>query len=163
MHGQTYQCHPIACAAALEVQRIIHRDGLLRNVVAMGNLLSTRLRDLLSEHPNVGDIRGRGLFWGIELVANRSTKVPFPAVDGVALRIAEFGLKEPYCVAVYPASGTVDGINGDHIIISPAYNTTTEEIEDIAIRVQRVVNDYFASKMLKVENRSLGEICKTRM
>lgn len=111
----------------------------------MGVFLSTRLTELLSEHPNVGNIRGRGLFWGIEFVADKSAKRPFPSSAGVALNIAEFGLREPYCIAVYPSSGTVDGINGDHIIISPAYNTTAAEIEVIVNRVHRLINDYFAS------------------
>ncbi len=64
-HGQTYQGHPLACAAALEVQRIIREDGLVENVRKMGQLLSDLLRQRLSQHPNVGDIRGRGLFWGV--------------------------------------------------------------------------------------------------
>ncbi|KAK7756736.1 hypothetical protein SLS62_001179 [Diatrype stigma] len=144
VHGHTYQGHPIACAAALEVQRIIGKDNLLQNVVDMGALLSKRIHELLSEHPNVGNIRGRGLFWGIELVADKLTKEPFPPSAGVALGLAEFGLKEPYCVAVYPSSGTVDGIKGDHIILSPAYNTTAIEIEDIVARVHRLIHDYFA-------------------
>ena len=146
MHGQTYQCHPISCAAALEVQKIIREEKLLQNVTAMGTLLSARLRELLSGHPNVGDIRGRGLFWGIELVADKATKKPFPAKAGVAFNMAMAGLREPYCIAVYPSSGTVDGIEGDHIIISPPYNTTASEIEDITDRVYRLIRDYCASK-----------------
>lgn len=82
----------------------------------MGRLLSTRLRDLLASHPNVGDIRGSGLFWGIEFVQDKATKEPFPSSSNVALAMAELGLTRPYCVAVYPSSGTVDGVNGDHII-----------------------------------------------
>ncbi|EMR62213.1 putative class iii protein [Eutypa lata UCREL1] len=145
VHGHTYQGHPVACAAALEVHKIIGKENLVQNVASMGSLLSTRLHELLSEHPNVGNIRGRGLFWGIEFVADKPTKRPFPSSAGVALGVAEFGLREPYCIAVYPSAGTVDGINGDHIIISPAYNTTAAEIEDIASRVHRLINDYFAS------------------
>lgn len=112
----------------------------------MGELLSTRLRERLSEHRNVGDIRGRGLFWGIELVADKPTKKPFAVADGVAFNMAMKGLKEPYCIAVYPSSGTVDGIDGDHIILAPPYNTTAAEIEDIADRVHRLIRDYFGSK-----------------
>ncbi|RYP82747.1 hypothetical protein DL769_001556 [Monosporascus sp. CRB-8-3] len=108
-------------------------------------LLSTRLDELLSEHPNVGDIRGRGFFWGIELVADKSTRRPFPATAGVASGIVELGLKEPYCVALYPGTGTVDGVAGDHVIVSPAYNTTAADIEEIASLVYRLINDYFAS------------------
>lgn len=68
-HGQTYQGHPVACAAALEVQKIIREDNLLLNVRAMGKLLEGLLRGRLGSHDNVGDIRGRGLFWGVRLKA----------------------------------------------------------------------------------------------
>ncbi|RYP06765.1 hypothetical protein DL764_002962 [Monosporascus ibericus] len=149
-HGHTYQAHPLACAAALEVQRIIRKEDLIRNAATLGSLLSTRLDELLSEHPNVGDIRGRGFFWGIELVADKSNKRPFPAAAGVASGIVELGLKEPYCVALYPGTGTVDGVAGDHIIVSPAYNTTAAEIEEIASLVYRLIKDYFASMYSRI-------------
>lgn len=67
-HGQTYQGHPIACAAALEVQRVIREEKLVENVAKMGKFLEKGLRDKLSSHPNVGDIRGKGLFWGVRIL-----------------------------------------------------------------------------------------------
>lgn len=67
MHGQTYQGHPVACAAALEVQRIIKEEGLVENVAVMGRHLETLLKQRLAGHSHVGDIRGRGLFWGVRL------------------------------------------------------------------------------------------------
>ena len=76
-HGHTYICHPMACAAALAVQEVIARDDLLANVKAMGAHLSRRLGERFGNHPHVGDIRGRGLFMGVELVEDRSTKAPF--------------------------------------------------------------------------------------
>ncbi|KAF2968228.1 hypothetical protein GQX73_g5299 [Xylaria multiplex] len=109
VHGHTYQGHPVTCAAALEVQKIMREDNLVQNVSKMGGLLSARLKELLINHPNVGDIRGSGLFWGIEFVADRTTNKPFPSSSGVALGIAELGLTKPYCTAVYPSSGTADG------------------------------------------------------
>lgn len=115
----------------------------------MGKLLSTRLRHLLAGHPNVGDIRGSGLFWGIEFVMDKITKEPFPSSSNIALAIAELGLKRPYCVAVYPSSGTADGVNGDHIIISPPYNISPTDVETIATTVQRLVIDYFATQDAK--------------
>ncbi|KAI1264251.1 pyridoxal phosphate-dependent transferase [Xylariaceae sp. FL1019] len=147
VHGHTYQGHPITCAAALEVQNIIREQNLIQNVAEMGKVLSQRLVELLGDHPNVGNIRGRGLFLGIEFVADRATKEPFPAADNVALDLAETGLQEPYHMAVYPSSGTADGVNGDHIIISPAYNITKDDVEKIATTVQRLVVDYFARKI----------------
>ncbi|KAI1757351.1 exocyst complex protein exo70 [Xylaria castorea] len=146
VHGHTYQGHPIAASAALEVQRIIREENLVQNVSNMGELLSARLRDLLASHPNVGDIRGSGLFWGVEFVMDKTTNKPFPSSSGVALEMAELGLTEPYYMAVYPSSGTADGVNGDHIIISPPYNISAADVETIATTVQRLVINYFASK-----------------
>ncbi|KAI1431631.1 exocyst complex protein exo70 [Xylaria sp. CBS 124048] len=144
VHGHTYQGHPITCAAALEVQRIIGEEKLVENVSNMGRLLSERLRDLLAKHPNVGDIRGTGLFWGIEFVMDKETKEPFPSSSNVALGIAELGITAPYCIAVYPSSGTADGVNGDHVIVSPPYNVSPTDVEMIATTVQRLVTDFFA-------------------
>ncbi|KAI1846771.1 hypothetical protein JX265_014022 [Neoarthrinium moseri] len=146
VHGHTYQGHPVACAAALEVQKIISQDHLLENVREMGKLLSEGLIRRLSSHPNVGNIRGRGLFWGIEFVSEQSTKKSFPNEAGVAMGIAELGLTESYGIAVYPGTGTVDGISGDHVIVSPPYNTTADEIEEIMSIIERLVNDYFKEK-----------------
>lgn len=112
----------------------------------MGSLLSELLTQGLGSHPNVGDIRGRGLFWGIEFVADKAGAVPFPAEDHVAMDIAELGLGEKYGIAVYPGSGTVDGIRGDHIIIAPPYNITKEDVKFIAETVSRLVTDYFSAK-----------------
>lgn len=146
MHGHTYQAHPVACAAALEIQKIIKEENLIENVQKMGKLLSERLFESLSSHPNVGNIRGRGLFWGIEFVSDKATRQPFPVTDNVAMGIAELGLTKPYGIAIYPGTGTVDGINGDHFIVSPAYNITADEIEEIATIVHRLVVDYFEQK-----------------
>jgi adenosylmethionine-8-amino-7-oxononanoate aminotransferase len=145
VHGHTYQGHPAGCAAALEVQRIIREDNLLENVRAMGKLLSTRLQERLGAHPNVGNIRGKGLFWGIEFVADKETMAPFPAGDRVALTICERGLTREYGISVYPGNGSADGINGDHIIISPAYNVRSEEIEWMVDGIGRLVEDFFAA------------------
>ncbi|KAI0482947.1 exocyst complex protein exo70 [Xylariaceae sp. FL0804] len=138
-HGHTYQGHPVACAAALEVQKVIREEDLVQNAARMGKLLSERLHSLLDSHPNVGNIRGRGLFWGIEFVLDKSSKKPFPASLGVAMNMAELGLTEPYNIAFYPGAGTADGVNGDHIIVSPPYNTTPAEIETIVTRLQRLI------------------------
>ena len=76
-HSHTYMGHPLACAAALAVQRVIHRDGLLANVRAQGGQLARRLKEQFGNHPFVGDVRGRGLFQAVELVADRGSKAPF--------------------------------------------------------------------------------------
>ena len=126
------------------MQRIIREENLLSNVQAMGTLLSQGLRERLEGHPNVGDIRGRGLFWGIEFVADKETLDPFPAEEHVALAISELGLTQKYGIGVYPGSGSADGIRGDHIIISPAFNVRKDEVEWIVDTVGRLVNDFFA-------------------
>lgn len=149
-HGHTYQSHPIACAAALEVQQIVKEEGLLQNVRIMGELLSSRLSELLSSHPNVGDIRGRGLFWGIEFVKDKVTKKPFPIAANVAMEIAELGLTRCYGIAIYPGTGTANGINGDHVIISPPYNITAVEIEHIVHVMQKLVTEYFEKKSIQL-------------
>lgn len=83
----------------------------------MGDLLGKSLQTCLGSHKHVGNIRGRGLFWAVEFVQDRETKMPFPAKNGVSMEISELGLTEPYCMMVYPGAGTVDGVNGDHMCV----------------------------------------------
>jgi adenosylmethionine-8-amino-7-oxononanoate aminotransferase len=128
----------------VEVQRIIRTENLLSNVQIMGQLLARLLVKLVSDHPNVGDIRGRGLFWGIEFVEEKSKKIAFQSNVNVAMEISEMGLTDNYNIAVYPGTGTVDGIVGDHIIIAPPYNVTEADIEFVARTVKRLISDYFA-------------------
>ncbi|KAF9881403.1 hypothetical protein CkaCkLH20_01553 [Colletotrichum karsti] len=144
VHGHTYQGHPVACAAALEVQQIIKSDGLIANVQSMGQLLSRLLKESLSGHPYVGDIRGKGLFWGIEFVRNKETKEPWPTQTHVAASINELGLTDAYGIVVYPGSGTADGMAGDHIIVAPPYTVTRDEVIFVAETVIRLINDFFA-------------------
>ncbi|KAH7115467.1 pyridoxal phosphate-dependent transferase [Dactylonectria estremocensis] len=147
-HAQTFQGHPISCAAALEVQRIIQADNLLANVREMGQELSGLLKRLLSDHPNVGDIRGKGLFWGIEFVQDKLSKKSFPKEALVAYKMTLLAFTA-YGIQVYPGSGTVDGDVGDHIILAPAYNSTRDEIGVIANTVNRLVHDFFSENSQK--------------
>ncbi len=126
MHGHTYQAHPMACAAALAVQEVIAEENLLANVNAMGALLEAGLTERLGNHRHVGDIRGRGLFWAIELVQDRGSK----AVLDPALKMNERVKREAYArgLGCYPMGGTIDGLRGDHLILAPPYNVTKEEI-----------------------------------
>ncbi|OHW96724.1 aminotransferase [Colletotrichum incanum] len=145
VHGHTYQGHPIACAAALEVQQIIRAEGLLGNVRSMGQMLSELLREGLRDVPYVGDIRGKGLFWGIEFVLDRDSKEPWPQEAQVAAGISDLGRTEEYGIVVYPGTGTVDGILGDHIIVAPPYTVTTSDVEYVAETVTRLIKGYFSS------------------
>ncbi|KAK2614311.1 hypothetical protein N8I77_001150 [Diaporthe amygdali] len=144
MHGHTYQAHAVSCAAVVAVQRIIREGNLIANVREMGELLGKSLQTRLGSHSHVGDIRGRGLFWAVEFVQDKATKAPFPSKNNVSMEISELGLTEPYSMMVYPGAGTVDGVNGDHIIIAPPYTVTSEDIEFIVLTVTRLVEDYFS-------------------
>lgn len=137
-HGHTYLAHPIACAAALEVQRVIREDGLLANVQAMGALLEAKLHERFGNHAHVGDIRGRGLFRAIELVADRTSRTPFDPARQLNARIK----KEAFArgLACYPGGGTVDGARGDHVMLAPPYIVSAAEIDLIVERLGEAVD-----------------------
>jgi adenosylmethionine-8-amino-7-oxononanoate aminotransferase len=137
-HGHTYMGHPVACAAALEVQRVIRDEGLLDRVRAMGALLERRLTERFGNHAHVGDIRGRGLFQAIELVADRASKAPFDPARRLHLRIKQAGFERG--LACYPMGGTVDGVAGDHVVLAPPYIVTAGEIELIVERLGDAVD-----------------------
>jgi adenosylmethionine-8-amino-7-oxononanoate aminotransferase len=138
LHGQTYQAHPVACAAALEVQRIIRDGHLLDNVKAMGARLEAALTDRFGNHRHVGDIRGRGLFWAIEFVADRGTKDVFDP----GLKLNERVKREAIArgVSGYPMGGTIDGRRGDHYIVAPPYIVSAAEIDMIVERLGDAVD-----------------------
>ena len=143
LHGHTYQAHPVACAAALAVQRVIAEDGLLDNVRNMGALLEARLTERLGDHRNIGDIRGRGLFWAVEFVRDRATKEPFDP----ALRLHERVKNEAYArgLACYPMNGTIDGRRGDHAILAPPYIVGAAQVDAIVERFGDAVEAALAS------------------
>ncbi|MCW8087111.1 aspartate aminotransferase family protein [Sabulicella glaciei] len=132
MHGHTYQAHPMACAAALAVQGVIAEENLLENVRARGAELEAALTERLGNHAHVGEIRGRGLFWAVELVADRATKAVFDPALKLHARVGQ----EAYArgLACYPMGGTIDGRQGDHVVLAPPYNVTREEVAMIADR-----------------------------
>jgi adenosylmethionine-8-amino-7-oxononanoate aminotransferase len=138
MHGQTYQAHPVACAAALAVQRVIAADGLQANVRAMGEVLSNGLTQRLGNHRHVGDIRGRGLFWAIELVADRASKAVFDPSLKLHERVAQAAYERG--LAIYPMGGTIDGVRGNHVIIAPPYIATADDIGAIVERLGDAVD-----------------------
>jgi adenosylmethionine-8-amino-7-oxononanoate aminotransferase len=132
-HGHTYLGHPMACAAALAVQQVIRRDGLVAKVREDGVAFGAMLRDALGAHPHVGDIRGRGFFWGIELVADRASKAPFdPALKLNATVKKDAMARGLLC---YPFGGTVDGRQGDHVLLAPPFIATRQELQLIAERL----------------------------
>ncbi|MCC2597018.1 aspartate aminotransferase family protein [Pusillimonas sp. MFBS29] len=128
-HGFTYMGHPVACAAALAVQQVIAQDNLLDNVRKQGALLRDSLSEQLSDHPHVGDVRGRGLFIGVELVADTNSKTPFDPALQMHARIKQSALQQG--LMVYPGGGTIDGIRGDHVVFAPAYNISSADILEV--------------------------------
>lgn len=137
-HGHTYLGHPIACAAALAVQRVIKEEGLLARVRTMGGFLEERLFERLGNHRHVGDVRGRGLFWGVELVADRATKQSFDPALKLNARIKQAAFERG--LACYPAGGTADGRRGDHVLMAPPYIVTTGEIDLMVDRLGAAVD-----------------------
>ncbi|MEO0821939.1 MAG: aspartate aminotransferase family protein, partial [Pseudomonadota bacterium] len=129
-HGHTYIGHPTACAAGLAVLDEIERHDLLSAVRARGAALQSALEATLGQHPHVGDIRGRGLFRGVELVTDRETKAPFDPALGIAARIKQAAFEAG--LMVYPMGGTVDGKHGDHILIAPPFILSEAQIDEIA-------------------------------
>ncbi|EXF74234.1 aminotransferase class-III [Colletotrichum fioriniae PJ7] len=128
-HGHTYQAHPIACAAALAVQRIVKREDLVARCAQLGKQLEVLLRIELINCKSVGEIRGRGLFWAVEFVKDRETKETFEPKLRFGLRVQERAFEKG--VALYPGAGTVDGSRGDHVLLAPPFTTTEEELRRI--------------------------------
>lgn len=143
-HGQTYMSHPLAAAAALKVQKIVQRDRLVAHVGAMGTYLGKKLRESLSHHPYVGDIRGRGLFWTVEFVADKESKTPFPGSLDLNGKLHSRGMSKGYEVGLFNASGTFDGYAGDHFLVCPPYIVDEADIDDMVDRIARVVEDTFS-------------------
>ena len=137
-HGHTYLAHPLACAAALEVQRVIDEDHLLDRVKELGGHLERRLTERFGNHRHVGDIRGRGLFQAIELVADRNTRAPFDPSLKLNQRIKADAFERG--LGCYPSGGTLDGQRGDHVLLAPPYIATSDDIDEIVDRLGRAVD-----------------------
>jgi adenosylmethionine-8-amino-7-oxononanoate aminotransferase len=137
-HGHTYMGHPMAAAAGLAVQEIIRRDNLLENVRSMGAHLSRRLNERFGNHHHVGDIRGRGLFQAIELVADRGSKEPFDPALKLHARIKREAMARG--LMVYPTGGTIDGRLGDHVLLAPPFIAKPGDIDAIVERLGDAVD-----------------------
>jgi adenosylmethionine-8-amino-7-oxononanoate aminotransferase len=137
-HGHTYMGHPMAAAAGLAVQEVIRRDGLLDNVKVMGARLDERLRQRFGNHHHVGDIRGRGLFRGVELVLDRASKEPFDPKLKLNARVKREAMARG--LMVYPMGGTIDGARGDHVLIAPPFIVTNDDIDRIVDRLGEAID-----------------------
>lgn len=142
-HGHTYLAHPLACAAALAVQDVIREDNLLERVKQRGKQLEQRLTERFGNHRHVGDIRGRGLFWAIELVADRASRTSFDPTLKLNQKIKAEAFANG--LGCYPGGGTVDGIRGDHVLLAPPYITSADEIDQIVDKLGTAVDNVLRS------------------
>jgi adenosylmethionine-8-amino-7-oxononanoate aminotransferase len=133
-HSHTYVGHPVAAAAALAVQKIIRRDNLVETVRARGRTLADLLRTRFEGHPNVGDIRGRGLLMAMELVQDRESKQAFDPSLRLHARVKAEAMRQG--LLVYPMGGTIDGVSGDHVLLAPPFIATEPELEEIVGRLE---------------------------
>ncbi len=136
-HGHTYICHPTAAAAALAVQQVIERDNLLSQVQQQGNYLLRQLEKEISGLEFVGNTRGRGLFAGIELVRDKHTKAAFDPALKLHAAIKRACLEKG--LMVYPMGGTIDGQQGDHILIAPPFIVTEQQLDFVVETLKQVI------------------------
>lgn len=136
-HGHTYVGHPVACAAALAVVERLVDDNVVGCVTSKGLAMQTALVQRMGQHPNVGDIRGEGLFLGIELVKDRETKEPFEPSQKINSKIKKTAFD--LGLICYPMGGTLDGQRGDHILIAPPFIISDGQIEEAADKLTRAI------------------------
>ncbi len=128
-HGQTYMGHAVACAAGLAVVRAILNEHLLTNVRRMGEGLADRLNATFGDHSHVGELRGRGLLWALELVRDRATKAPFDPEQKLHARVRHEALRGG--LLCYPGGGTANGESGDHVLLAPPYNVEERHLDEL--------------------------------
>ena len=142
-HGYTYMGHALACAAALEVQRVIKAEGLLAKVVQRGAQLMAELQRAFAGHPHVGEIRGRGLMVALELVRERDSKTPFAPEARLHARVKQIALDGG--LACYPSGGCVEGLRGDHVLLAPPFIISAAQVGEIADKLRVAVDRAIAS------------------
>ncbi|WP_170523936.1 aspartate aminotransferase family protein [Ruegeria arenilitoris] len=137
-HGHTYVGHPVATAAALAVVTELTSRDLPARARNMGDKLQAKLEAAFGQHPNVGDIRGRGLFRGIELVADRDTREPFDPARGVAAKIKKAAVEAG--LICYPMSGTRDGRRGDHVLLAPPFIIEEPQLDELVDKLSVAIS-----------------------
>jgi len=141
-HGHTYIGHPTACAASLAVMHAIRDEGLLYNVQSQGVYLQQQLAERFVEHPHIGDIRGRGLFRGVELVADRAAKSALPLQGAIAAKLKAQMMENG--LLCYPGSGSIDGKLGHHILIAPAFISQISDLDFLVDALEHSINQVFS-------------------
>ena len=137
-HGHTYVGHPVATAAALAVVQELTEHDLPSRAGRMGDKLQSALEQKFGQHPHIGDIRGRGLFRGIEIVADRETKTPFDPSRGIAAKIKKLALENG--LICYPMSGSRDGRFGDHILLAPPFIIEDAQIDELIVKLSKTLD-----------------------
>ncbi|WP_021026209.1 aspartate aminotransferase family protein [Comamonas sp. B-9] len=143
-HGHTYIGHAMAAAAALAVQQVIQRDQLLPQVLARGAYLQKQLHARFDAHPHVGDIRGRGLFWGVELVQDRRSKATFDPAFKLHAKVKAQALA--HGLLCYPMGGTIDGLHGDHVLLAPPFISSEAELDQVVERLGDAIDKVLAQQ-----------------
>lgn len=138
IHGFTYSGHPLSCAVANEVLKIWEEANLTANAAEQGRYLRQRLEELQLRHPIIGEVRGIGLMQGMEFVQNRETREPFPTNLKIARQVCDLALEEG--LIVYPGTGSVDGVLGDHILITPPLIITQTQIDELIEKLDRALD-----------------------
>ncbi|MFD2251701.1 hypothetical protein FHS82_002493 [Pseudochelatococcus lubricantis] len=136
-HGHTYMGHAMAAAAANAVLGAISGRALLPRVRTQGAKLQAALEAALGQHPNVGDIRGRGLFRGVEIVRDRETKEPFDTALGVNKKIKALAFEAG--LICYPMGGTIDGRRGDHVLLAPPFIIEDAQIGELVDKLDGAI------------------------
>ena len=144
-HGFTFSHSPVGAAVAREVLRILEAERLVEASAAKGSHLLGLLRDRLGDHPHVGEIRGRGLFAGLELVADRATRAPFPRSSRLAERVLAAARERG--LLLYPGTGMADGVQGDAVLLGPPFVITGEELETVVDRLAQAVEAATAASL----------------
>ncbi len=140
-HGHTYMAHATAAAAALAVQQTIAEDHLLENVITMGASLRAALEQQFADHPYIGDIRGRGLFLGLELVLDRDSKTPFDPTTDLHILIKKAAMQQG--LMCYPMAGTIDGVHGHHILLAPPFIINHGQVNELVEKLARSIDIAF--------------------
>lgn len=143
VHGHTYVGHATACAAGLAVQKVFEQDQLVERVAQNAPLLETKLQEAFGDHPHIGDLRGRGFFRGLEIVRERETNTPFDGSLGLAMKIKKAAMDAG--LICYPMGGTVDGRNGDHVMLAPPFIYTPAHMDELVEKLERAIDTAIAS------------------
>ncbi|MFQ5609806.1 MAG: aminotransferase class III-fold pyridoxal phosphate-dependent enzyme, partial [Woeseiaceae bacterium] len=142
-HGHTFMGHVTAVAAALATFKVVKGENLLENVNLRGESIRAGLRETIGDHPNVGDVRGRGLFIGVEFVADKQTRAPLDPADGVHKKVQQAALERG--LMVYGMGGTIDGCCGNHVLIAPAFTINESHEAELIDKFSAAISDIMPS------------------